>query len=267
MLQGEKILSCSSYQKYYFFVISYFMKSSDTFHMVDCVDSSNNYAMEQVHAGLAGSGMAWLAKEQQSGKGQRGKGWESQPGANITMSVAFVPPKAFWPQPFLWNALIANTCRQFLSGNTDHPVTIKWPNDLYIDDRKAGGILIENSYQGQSWSWSIVGIGINVNQTSFPSALPNPVSLQQLTQSAYNVPEMAKQLHLQLIHAVEHSDAHSILWEDYQQHLYKRYQQQKLRKANAVFETQILGVNQYGQLLTKDTLGRAFSFGEVEWIL
>ncbi len=267
MLSWSKMSAGNPYQKYYFFAISSFMKSAASFHIVDRVDSSNNYAMEQVHAGLAVSGMGWFANEQLSGKGQRGKSWESQPGANITMSVAFEPPKAFWAQPFLWNALLANTCRNFLSGYTDHPVSIKWPNDLYIDDRKAGGMLIENNYQGQTWCWSIVGVGINVNQSVFSAALPNPISLHQLTSYPYNAIEMAKQLHLQLVNAVEHPDAFPTILESYQQHMYKRFLQQKFRKENAVFETQILGVTSYGQLQTKDTMERTFSFGEVEWVL
>ena len=58
-------------------------------------------------------------------------------------------------------------------------VTIKWPNDIYFNDRKAGGILIENTYQGTNWTWAIVGIGININQTAFPKDLPNPVSVKK----------------------------------------------------------------------------------------
>ena len=70
--------------------------------------------------------------------------------------------------------------------------SIKWPNDIYWRDRKAGGILIENILQGKKWKFAIVGIGININQTLFPASLPNPVSLKQITGKTFNVVELGK---------------------------------------------------------------------------
>jgi BirA family biotin operon repressor/biotin-[acetyl-CoA-carboxylase] ligase len=56
-------------------------------------------------------------------------------------------------------------------------VSLKWPNDLYLADRKAAGVLIQNTLSGNRWEAAVVGIGLNVNQTDFDPALPNPVSL------------------------------------------------------------------------------------------
>ena len=63
---------------------------------------------------------------------------------------------------------------------------IKWPNDIYVGDRKICGILIENILHGPEVSSSIVGIGLNLNQTEFPPDLPNPVSLSLLTGRSYD---------------------------------------------------------------------------------
>lgn len=245
------------------------MKSIAVFNVLDQVDSTNNYAMGQVHAGLAKSGMAWFATEQTTGKGQRGKNWESQPGENITLSVVFEPIKSFWSHPFLFNALIANTCRAFLSNLMDTEIKIKWPNDLYINDRKAGGILIETVYSGKSWNWAVVGIGINCNQVDFREDLKNPVSLKNITGNNYDVLTLAKDLHLLLVNTLNNlpplPDA-SIL-SQYNEHLFRKNEKQRLRKENAVFETTIQGVNEYGELLTSDSIERAFNFGEVEWVL
>src|SRR5205085_6165028 len=76
---------------------------------------------------------------------------------------------------------------------------IKWPNDIYWKDRKAGGILIESIIGSEksgvaSWDWAVVGIGLNINQTSFPRALPNPVSLKQITGKDYDTITLAKEL-------------------------------------------------------------------------
>ena len=71
---------------------------------------------------------------------------------------------------------------------------IKWPNDIYWKDRKAGGILIENVLQGGKWKYSIVGIGININQILFPANILNPVSLAQITGKTFEVIALAKEL-------------------------------------------------------------------------
>ena len=71
-------------------------------------------------------------------------------------------------------------------------VSIKWPNDIYIGDRKAAGILIENIYKGGSWNGSVAGIGINLNQTSFHPMRPRPVSLKMITGNDYDVIECGR---------------------------------------------------------------------------
>ena len=78
-------------------------------------------------------------------------------------------------------------------------MSIKWPNDLYWRDRKAGGILVENIFRGSTWEWSIVGIGLNINQVKFPENLTNPVSFRQITGKTFQVLELSKELcfHLQ----------------------------------------------------------------------
>jgi len=71
---------------------------------------------------------------------------------------------------------------------------IKWPNDIYWRDRKAAGILIENSFRGPIWQWSIAGMGVNINQTSFGTELNKAVSLKQITGKTHAVKDLAVQL-------------------------------------------------------------------------
>ncbi len=225
--------------------------------------------MGVVHAGLAKHGMAWFAMEQTLGKGQRGKAWQSLPGENILLSVVFQPAPVFFSLPFLFNALIANTCRQFLEKFHPTDLTIKWPNDLYIGDRKAGGILIENSYSGKTWKWTVAGIGININQDSFSPDLINPVSVRNITGARFDVISLAKELHQMLLENATGVTASAIpgILNMYNSHLYKRDKLIRLRKQNIVFETTLKAVNEHGQLLTEDQIARQFEFGEVEWIL
>ncbi len=239
------------------------------FSILDTVDSTNNYAAGRIYAGLAKHGEAWFARDQFAGKGQRGKTWKAAPGENIFLSIIVSPDKAFEPTPFLLSVLTANTCREFLSEVISENVNIKWPNDMYCRDRKTGGILIENIYKGSSWDKAIIGIGINVNQTLFDKSVLNATSLKILTGEIYDPIALAKQLHEELLTAINNisPDQFPGLSQLYNEHLYKRNTTVKLKKDNAVFETKICAVNEYGQLLTKDVMDRSFDVGEVVWVL
>lgn len=246
-----------------------FMKSLSIFHYLDTTDSTNNYAMRMVHEGLAKHGMAWFAHEQTAGKGQRGKKWNSNPGENIMMSIAFNPPKAFFAAPFLFNAVITVACRDFFDKLIPDALKIKWPNDLWVGDRKAGGILIENSYQGSYWNWSVVGIGFNVNQQEFSNQLKNPVSLRQLTGKSYDAVQLARELQLMLLDAIEGFEiSHRLkVMQTYNEHLFRRDEMARFRRQNMLFDSKVIAVNDQGQLITEDAIPRHFEFGEIEWVL
>lgn len=229
------------------------------------VDSTNNYAMAQAQAGLAQHGAAWFAHEQTSGKGQRGKRWQAKPYENIILSILVTPQG----RPFLLSASIALAVFDFFEKYAGEETRIKWPNDLYWRDRKAGGILIENSYRGGDWQFAVVGMGININQTEFDPSLINPVSLKQITGRQFNTLMLAQELctavetrYQQLLSAGRES-----LVRQYEAVLYKNHQPVRLKKDNAVFETTIQGVTANGALVTKDAIERHFEFGEVEWVL
>ncbi|HRH47995.1 MAG TPA: biotin--[acetyl-CoA-carboxylase] ligase [Panacibacter sp.] len=232
------------------------------------VESTNNYAMQLVQEGFAGHGAACYAYEQTAGKGQRGKAWHAQAGENITISVVFNTNSLQVSTQFAFNMTIALGVCDFLRIYTAGDTFIKWPNDLYWRDRKAGGILIENIIRGKEWQWAVAGIGINVNQTLFDTTLTNPVSLKQITGKEHNPVLLAKELCKSLEYRYNQllsSGAPSIL-EDYNGVLYKRGNQIKLKKDNAVFECILKGVDIFGKLLVVRNLEESFNTGEVEWV-
>ncbi len=242
------------------------MKQETSFSILDSVDSTNNYAMGMVHAGMAKHGQAWFARDQTAGKGQRGNTWLSKPGENIILTVSLRPKSLFTAKNFYFNAYIALSCLKFLQKIAGEHFSIKWPNDLYWNDRKAGGILIENVIQGNEWRWAIVGTGINVNQVDFPPGLKNPVSRAQITGSVFNAVELAKHLHHKIVADFSILPAPENLLEEYNHHLYKKGQEAKLKKNNSSFFTTIKEVDAFGTLHTEDTMQRSFTFGEVSWI-
>jgi BirA family biotin operon repressor/biotin-[acetyl-CoA-carboxylase] ligase len=234
------------------------------------VDSTNNYAMAQATEGRASHGTLFFAYDQWAGKGQRGRSWTSTPGENIVLS-AVLEPLALQPaQAFSLSVCVALACHDLFSRYAGPESTsIKWPNDLYWNDRKAGGILIENHFQGDRWPLAIVGMGININQVDFAPTARNPVSLRQITGRSFQAAELARELGTCLdlrYSALVEKDAATQLTE-YNSKLYRHKQTIRLKKDNAVFETVVQGVSARGQLLTRDVMDREFSFGEVEWVI
>jgi BirA family biotin operon repressor/biotin-[acetyl-CoA-carboxylase] ligase len=232
------------------------------------VDSTNNYAMRQVHAGVARQGFVVLAHEQTAGRGQRQNQWEAQQGKNLMMSVVLEPPPQYPVPQFSFSMAVALGVHGLLKKFAGNSVKIKWPNDLYFDDRKAGGILIENVLSGGTWKAAVVGIGLNINQTDFGALHSKAVSLKQLTGSTYNPVALAKDLCREL-EAVLHTweTTPNAVREQYLEQLYKREQWVKLKKGPRIFEAFIKGVNDSGQLVTQHALEETFDVGEVQWVI
>ncbi len=245
------------------------MSAAGFFNILDRVDSTNNYAMAKLHAGMANHGMAWFTNEQTAGKGQRGKTWLTEKGKNIVMSLVIEPEPLYTKQPFLLSATVAWACFEFFKAYAGEETKIKWPNDLFWRDRKAGGVLIENIYHGKIWKWAVIGIGININQTSFNKNLSYPVSLKQITGKDFDTIVMAKELYAGLMKKITGQDANSVekTMENYNDQLYKLNRKVIFEKEDVKFETVIKGVSNEGRLLTVDAIERAFDFGEVEWVL
>jgi BirA family biotin operon repressor/biotin-[acetyl-CoA-carboxylase] ligase len=233
------------------------------------VDSTNNYAMQLVNKGLAKSGTVVFAHEQTAGKGQRGKQWQATPGMNITMSLALNVNYLPVSRQFVLSAATALAAREFFDLYANGDTLIKWPNDIYWCDRKAGGILIENIIRGQEWQWAIVGIGININQTIFESDLANPVSLKQITGRDFNTVTMAKELCSFIdarINQLKSGNEESLL-NEYNHRLYQCGKTIRLKRNSIVFNCLLKSVNEFGQLIVQTGIEQAYNVGEVEWQL
>lgn len=240
------------------------------FILLTTVDSTNNYAMAQAHAGLAKAGTAYFALDQTAGKGQRGKSWISVPGQNIIMSLILSPAGALADKIFMLSAAVSLACYDFYKMMAGDDVSIKWPNDIYWRDRKAGGILIENVFgaPGNSWNCSIAGMGININQTEFGQFASRAVSLKQITGSENDATELGRQLCVAIEKRMKlfYNHEYDHLIAAYNEVLFMRDQKVRLKKDSAVFETTIRAVDRFGRLHVEDTMERSFEFGEVVWI-
>ena len=131
------------------------------------IDSTNNYMKELLLIDGNGiEGLVVVAKDQYSGRGQQGKKWESEKGLNLTLSI-FLKPNLLVKHQFLISKVISLGIVHFLKNLGLNEVKIKWPNDIYVENRKIAGILIENSIKENKIYQSIIGVGLNVNQIVF----------------------------------------------------------------------------------------------------
>jgi BirA family transcriptional regulator, biotin operon repressor / biotin---[acetyl-CoA-carboxylase] ligase len=261
---------------------SFYNTLGQPFIELQSVDSTNNYAFKQIHAGLAHHGSAYFAREQMAGKGQRGKTWSATKDSSLILSIVIDPGPLLLTQQFQLSACVAVSVCEFFSRYAGESTRIKWPNDLYWQDRKAGGILIENIIGGQKsqiatvdprvssqWLWAVVGVGININQELFSGELKNPVSLKQITAREFSPVQMANELCVVLDNKFNQliRSGFDVIYSSYLSFLYKKDEMVKLKKGSRVFEATIKTVSFGGKLIVQHAIEEEFDFGEIEWVI
>ena len=176
---------------------------------------------------------------QTAGRGQAGNRWESEEGKNLLCSILLPPRKDLFYLNVLVSVAVHRVIQSVLcqakpvctlSGENrealivplgkEADLTIKWPNDIYWQDKKVAGILIENAIIGNEVKYSIAGIGLNVNQTTFVSNAPNPVSLKLITGAETNIDALMQALMTQIETAEAMSEEQ--VWTYYREHLYRK---------------------------------------------
>ena len=160
---------------------------------VETAASTNSYFKESARKRVLEEGSVVVAHNQTAGKGQRGNSWESEAGKNITCSMLLYPTFLPVQRFFLLSEAVSLGVKETLDAFTDG-IIIKWPNDIYYQEKKIAGILIENELTGNVYTSSVVGIGLNVNQERFLSNAPNPVSLKQITGEEQDTEALLKEL-------------------------------------------------------------------------
>ena len=210
---------------------------------------------------------------QTAGRGQAGNGWESEEGKNLLCSILLPPKKEL----FDLNVLTAVAVQRLLGEG----FTIKWPNDIYYGDKKIAGILIENAILGNEVKYSIAGIGLNVNQTTFLSSAPNPVSFKLISGKETDIDALMQALIAQ-IEALEAMDEAQI-WAYYREHLYRRegfwpFVEREVstappmnaeKGAEGIFLAKIENVRTNGEIELRDQNGnlRIYHFKQVRYVL
>lgn len=238
--------------------------SNEKIIVLNNTESTNNYAMAMVQDRTATDGTAVFAIEQNQGKGRLHRRWQSEPGKNIILSVITDMKGVLLQNQFLLSMIAALSVAELFKNHSEIKPFVKWPNDIFINDRKAGGILIETTIRGTIWQWAVTGFGININQSVFEDLL-NATSLSCETGKEFNVLEMAvelKNIFLQKAAHLKSGNTHTIV-SGYNEHLYKKGEVVTFETEDKVFEARIMEVTGDGKLITTGDEKREWVVNEV----
>lgn len=234
------------------------------------VDSTNLEAKRKLKRDYDDKAFWIITDDQYAGKGYGKSQWESEPGSNFTGSLIFFPKGLPASQQFRLSKSVSLGIADFLELYLDN-VKIKWPNDLYVKDKKIGGILIENEIIGDLISLSVMGVGVNINQSTFLSNAPNPVSLKQIIGVELELKEVIGLLSSSIENRLEQLTPLSMesLDKEYLCKLYRFNEFAPYKYHNQWLEGKIFGIGEFGELLIKDkkNIIHSFGFKEVEFIL
>lgn len=152
--------------------------------------STNEYAMKSLSNNDPNRQTCVYTYNQTRGRGQIGRQWYSGTAKNISCSFRYYLTTFKVKDQFLINMAFSLAIWDFVSAFIPSQVSIKWPNDIYVADRKIAGLLIQNMVRKDTISSTILGVGININEDQFPPDLPNPIALSELTTKSYKLLDM-----------------------------------------------------------------------------
>lgn len=234
------------------------------------VASTNNYLKDLLSAEDVEEYTVVYTDMQTCGRGQQNNNWESEDGKNILFSMVVFPQFVRAGKQFVISQIASLAVKDTLSEYVDN-ITIKWPNDIYWNEKKICGILIENSLIDDSILHSVIGIGVNINQEIFRSNAPNPVSLKQITNKTYDtktiLDAIAKRIRL-YFNDLRSGNSTSIV-SKYKQSLFRRDGYHLFNDGKQNFKAKIEDIEPSGILVLKTDSGKChrFAFKEVKFVL
>ena len=219
------------------------------------LESTNQYLQNLLNEGIDIVDNIVVTDFQTSGKGQGKNVWESEDGKNLLFSIALDMSFLKAENQFLLTQMISvtiiNVLKKYLP---EESLSIKWPNDIYFNDKKIAGILIKNEIRGMMMGTSIIGIGLNVNQTSFNEDLPNPISMKMITGNDYDLEDLLSVIIGQLTTVNSQQQIFSFQFSvfSYTNKLYRYNQWALYEHEGQVKEMMITGYDRFGRLILKE---------------
>ena len=244
-------------------VLKYFESASSTNALA--AEWLQNNALKVSHT----EGTVFFTFHQTAGRGQYGNKWESEPHQNIAISIVLTPAFLNPREQFHLNKAISLAVYDVITENTEG-VSIKWANDIYVNDKKIVGILIQNSLSGASIQSSIIGIGLNINQLHFPN-LPHATSLKIETGKDFDLMEIVEKICQSIEHRYLQLKTRNFnkIHDEYISKLYRWGEDAMYQYPDGTyFQGKIVGVNEAGKLCIESKKGiEDFDIKEVKFII
>ncbi len=224
------------------------------------IDSTNSYLQNLLDKGEDVADNVVVTDFQTSGKGQGKNVWQSEDGKNLLFSIALDMSFLKAEDQFLLTQMVSvamiNVLKNYLP---EENLFIKWPNDIYFNNKKIAGILIKNEIKGIMLGTSIIGIGLNVNQTDFNESLPNPISMKMITGKDYDLEEVLMEVAksqsrrvAELQRQQSTVNSQQLIANSYINHLYRYNQWAFYEHEGEVKEMMITGYDRFGRLILKE---------------
>ncbi|HZK08816.1 MAG TPA: biotin--[acetyl-CoA-carboxylase] ligase [Bacteroidales bacterium] len=231
------------------------------------LDSTNAVAEKWHTEERPPEGSVVLADHQNNGKGLGTNGWESESGSNLLLSTILYPDFLPAHQQFMLNKVLSLAVHHCVAGQLpQHQVLIKWPNDVYVGEKKIAGILTRNIIRGSTLEATVAGVGLNVNQTNFSKEIPNPISLKMVSGKDHDL----RQVLQSLLEALEHfygllrTNHFYKIDEQYLRELLNYDKPAAYQAGQKEFTGRIIGVDAYGHLMmTVDEETKTFDMKEI----
>jgi BirA family biotin operon repressor/biotin-[acetyl-CoA-carboxylase] ligase len=210
--------------------------------------STNSHATDLMRNKDLPDGTIVITDDQTSGRGQRGNTWEAEAAMNLTFSIALKPSFLMVKDQFYLSIVVSLALREYLASRLPAQVKIKWPNDILVEQKKIGGILIENTLSTDTIQHSIVGIGLNVNQKYFSIAEPTSMSL--ISEHDFELPQELNLLleELEGYYLQLRTGKKELLKQEYLNHLYRIGERHMFRSKDEEFAGILTGVDENGRL-------------------
>ena len=232
-------------------------------------DSTNRYLRERLRQSPLPELSTVIARSQTAGRGQAENRWESEPGQNLTFSLVLYPRFIPITEQFIISQITALSIKQTLDLHTPD-ISIKWPNDIYWQEKKICGTLIENDLAGAEIYLSVIGIGLNINQEAFTSDAPNPISLRQITGETYDLQAVFNEF---MHHFRNHylrllQEEKQEIRQEYRAALYRGTGYHPYSDAEGTFEACIQEIEPTGHLIltTREGTKKRYAFKEVAFL-
>ena len=249
------------------------------------VDSTNNYAKQHLAKSSPIDGTVILADEQFAGRGQAGNVWQSEPNKNLTFSIIyrtgfFLATEQFYLSmavslgiKYAVNSMLSMQYENSLLPTKLLNTTIKWPNDIYVGNKKIAGILIENTISGMNLKYSVIGIGLNVNQENFPEEM-NATSLKVLFKKEMKKTEILNEVlvSIEKYFLLLKERKFERIKKEYLENIFRYKETAFFKKEEQIFEGKITDVDVTGNLIIETQNGSGsseekFGFKEISFII